>query len=100
MGSHPAGRTPPHAPAGPIAAAYHDRQPGDAEAEAAADAMAEQAGFARGDVVLFTDDFLGFDAAAARIVNTLPGRQIVVETLAGRYEVVIDERQVIARGTP
>jgi hypothetical protein len=62
--------------------------------------MAEQAGFARGDVVRFTDDYLGFCAEPARIVNTLPGRQLLVETLAGRYEVVIAESQVIAWGCP
>ena len=83
-----------------VSASYHDRQPGDAEASAAADAMAEHAGFGRGDVVRFTDDYLGFDAEPARVLNTLPGRQLVVETIAGRYEVVIDERQVIAWGCP
>jgi hypothetical protein len=62
--------------------------------------MAEQAGFARGDVVRFTDDYLGFDAEPARVVNTLPGRQLVVETLAGGYEVLIDDRQVVAWGCP
>jgi len=62
--------------------------------------MAEQAGFARGDVVRFTDDYLGFSREPARILNTLPGQQLVVETLAGGYEVLIDARQVVAWGCP
>lgn len=62
--------------------------------------MAEQAGFARGDVVRFTDDYLGFHLEPAQVVNTLPGRQLLVETLAGRYQLVIAESQVIAWGQP
>lgn len=48
----------------------------------------------------FTDDCLGFAAEPARILNTLPGQQLVVETIAGRYEVLIDASQVIAWGCP
>lgn len=80
----------------PVAAAYHDRQPGDAEAAAAIAAMQEQTWFRRGDVVRFNDAARGFHLEAARVCNALPGRQLLVETVAGRMELVIAESQVIA----
>lgn len=79
----------------PIAAAYHDRQPGDAEADAAIAAMRDESFLRRGDVVRFTDDTRGFRLEPARVINVLPCRQLVVETLSG-LELVIAEADVIA----
>lgn len=58
--------------------------------------MRDDTWFRRGDVVRFTDPDRGFHLEPARVVNALPGRQLVVETVAGGMEMVIAESQVIA----
>lgn len=80
--------------------AYHDRQPGDAEAAGAAAAMAEDSGFQAGDIVAFSDPARGFEwGRTARVVNVLPSGQLCIETVIGRWELVIDQAQVISRAS-
>lgn len=57
--------------------------------------MRDESFLRRGDVVVFSDPSRGFDRQSARVVNALPARQLVVETLSG-LELLIAESDVIA----
>lgn len=62
--------------------------------------MAEHAGFHAGDIVAFSDPARGFAwGTTARVLEVLPPGQLCIETILGRFELVIDQRQVIAGAT-
>lgn len=78
-----------------VAASHGDRHPGDAEADAAVAAMRCDTWFRTGDVVRFTDPDRGFYLEPATVLGAMTAGQLLVQTFAGRMELVISESQVI-----
>lgn len=78
-----------------------DRHPGDAEAAGAIAAMQEEAGWRRGEELVFRWPEAGYGSpTAARVVDVLPNGSIVVETLGaftGGFELAISAAQVLRR---
>jgi hypothetical protein len=84
----------------PIAQAFHDRQPGDAEAAGASAEIEEQRGWAAGDVVLFVAPEHGFqEQTVAVICEILPDGRIVLQALLRHKEVTVAAAQIV-RGMP